>query len=126
MKKLLLFMMLLLAVTTSYSQETFVRKYTSLISTINNISEKEKPANLTVVFNYNGKNNVKFYYGSGNTAEYYQVSNVIEGKNNDGYSYQIINLVNKLDGNKITLQLFDKQGVIRLIFSPGNTIEFYE
>lgn len=35
-------------------------------------------------------------------------------------------MVDKKDGYQITLQLFDKIGVLRLIFSAGNTIEFYE
>lgn len=126
MKKLLLGMMLLLAIATSYSQDTFVRKYTSMISTKNDVSEKQVSANLTVVFNPSGENGVRFHYGNGNVTEYYQTSNLETGKTVSGEEYQLIEIVDKKDGYQITLQLFDKIGVLRLIFSAGNTIEFYE
>ena len=126
MKKLLLGLMLLLAVATSYSQETFVRKYTSMIATKNNVQEEEKKANLTVVFNPNGEKGVKFYYGNGKTTEYYQVSDLEIAKTSNGDDYQLIEIIDKEEGFQLTLQLFDKIGALRLIFSRGNTIEFYE
>lgn len=126
MKKLLLLAMLLLAVATSYSQDTFVRKYTSMMVTRNDVEEPVKAADLTVVFNPNGNRGIKLYYGSGETAEYLQVSDLTEGTTTGGYKYQLIELLDKKDGYEISLQLFDDDGVLRLLFSKGNTIEFYQ
>jgi hypothetical protein len=69
---------------------------------------------------------IKFYYANGEITEYYQVSDLTEGKTKSGEEYQLIEIVDKEEGVKIILQLFDKIGVLRLIFSAGNTIEFYE
>lgn len=126
MKKFLTILLLLLVVAVSYSQDTFVRKYTTMISTRENVAEEEVKANLTVVFNPNKEKGVKFYYGSGKTSEYYQVSDLEKGKTEGGYEYQLVEIIDKEEGNQITLQLFDTIGVLRLIFSKGNTIEFYE
>jgi hypothetical protein len=125
MKKLLLGALLLLSMS-MFSQEPFVRKYTSIIVTKDDVSEEEKEAELTAVFNPNGQRGVKFYYGSGEVTEYYQVSDLKEGVTSGGYKYQIIDILEKKEGVHITLQLFDDDGVLRLIFSAGNTIEFYE
>ena len=126
MKKIILWIILLLAVAISYSQETFVRKYKYMIVTENDVSGVNKKADLTVVFNPNQQKGIKFHYGSGKTTEYYQVSDLTEGKTESGEEYQLIEIVDKKEGHQITLQLFDKIGALRLIFSAGNTIEFYE
>ena len=126
MKKLLLWMMLLSVVSTSYSQETFVRKYKYMIITKNNISELSKDVNLIVVFNNNNEKEIKFHFESGEITEYYQVSDLTEGKTESGEEYQLIEIVSKEKGNQIMLQLFDRVGALRLVFSKGNTIEFYQ
>lgn len=125
MKKLLLLAMLLFG-TMTFAQETFVRKYTSMMVTRDDVEEAMKAADLTVVFNPNGNRGIKLYYGSGETAEYLQVSDLTEGTTTGGYKYQLIELLDKKDGYEISLQLFDDDGVLRLLFSKGNTIEFYQ
>lgn len=125
MKKLLLWMMLVLAISASYSQETFVRNYTYLILTNNDVSEEKKPAQLTVVFNPNNKKEVKFIYASGKVVEFYQTSSMKEGTTTGGYKYQLIDIVNKTNGVQITLQLFDDDDTMRLVFSSGDSIEFF-
>ena len=125
MKKLLLLAMLLFG-TMTFAQDTFVRKYTSMMATRNNVEEPVKAADLTVVFNPNGNKGIKFYYGSGETTEYLQVSDLTEGTTTGGYKYQLIKIINQEKGYELTLQLFDNDGVLRLFFSEGNTIEFYE
>jgi hypothetical protein len=125
MKKIIIFSLLLLSITT-FSQETFVRNYKYMIVTENDVSGINKKAELTVVFNPNKQKGIKFYYANGKIAEYYQVSDLTEGKTEAGQEYQLIEIVDKEEGLKIILQLFDKIGVLRLIFSAGNTIEFYE
>lgn len=126
MKKLLLLVMLVLGISTSYSQETFVRKYKYMIVTKNNVSGINKKADVTVVFNPNQQRGIKFHYISGKTTEYYQVSDLTEGKTESGEEYQSIKVIDNEEGYQITIQLFDKIGALRLIFSEGNTIEFYE
>ena len=125
MKKLLLLSMLLFG-TITFAQETFVRKYTSMMATRNDVEEPVKSASLTVVFNPNKSKGVKFYYESGETTEYLQVSDLTEGTTTGGYKYQLIKILNKEQGYEVTLQLFDDDGVLRLFFSEGNTIEFYQ
>jgi hypothetical protein len=125
MKKLLLLAMLLFG-TMTFAQETFVRKYTSMMVTIDDVEEAMKDADLTVVFNPNGNKGIKFYYGSGETTEYLQVSDLTEGTTTGGYKYQLIKIINKEKGYELILQLFDNDGVLRLLFSEGNTIEFYQ
>jgi hypothetical protein len=125
MKKLL-FIALFIVSFTSFAQETFVRKYTSMMVTRDDVEEAMKDADLTVVFNPNGNRGIKLYYGSGETTEYLQVSDLTEGTTTGGYKYQLIKLLDKKDGYEISLQLFDNDGVLRLLFSEGNTIEFYQ
>lgn len=125
MKKLL-FIALFIVSFTSFAQDTFVRKYTSMMATRDDVEEEVKAADLTVVFNPNGNKGIKFYYGSGETTEYLQVSDLTEGTTTGGYKYQLIKIINKEKGYELTLQLFDDDGVLRLLFSKGNTIEFYE
>lgn len=126
MKKIILWIILLLAVAISYSQETFVRKYKYMIVTTDGVSSLNREADLTVVFNPNQEKEIKFYYGNGETTEYYQVSELVEGKTTSGEEYQMIKVINKKDGYQMRLQLFDKIGALRLIFSANSTIEFYE
>ena len=125
MKKLL-FIALFIVSFTSFAQETFVRKYTSMMVTRDDVEEAMKDADLTVVFNPNGNRGIKLYYGSGETTEYLQVSDLTEGTTTGGYKYQLIKLLDKKDGYEISLQLFDNDGVLILLFSEGNTIEFYQ
>jgi hypothetical protein len=125
MKKLLLIALLFVSFTTC-AQETFVRKYTSMMVTRNDVEEPVKAADLTVVFNPNEKKGIKFYYESGETTEYLQVSDLTEGTTTGGYKYQLIKILDKTKGYEILLQLFDNDGVLRLVFSEGNTIEFYQ
>lgn len=124
MKKLLLLAMLFFG-TITFAQETFVRNYTYLILTNNDVSEEKKPAQLTVVFNPNNKKEVKFIYASGKVVEFYQTSSMKEGTTTGGYKYQLIDIVNKTNGVQITLQLFDDDDTMRLVFSSGDSIEFF-
>jgi hypothetical protein len=125
-KKILLWMMLLLTVSILYSQETFVRKYNYMIVTKDGVSGLSREADLTVIFNYNQEKQIKFHYATGETQEYYQVSQLIEGKTKSGEQYQLIKIIDKKDGYQFILQLFDKIGAMRLIFSENNSVEFYE
>jgi hypothetical protein len=125
MKKLLLIALLIVSFTTC-AQETFVRKYTKLLSTKNNVEEPEKEINLTVIFNPKGEKEIKFYYpNSGESKTFYQVSKLEKGKTEGGYEYQLIEVIDEEDGYKLTLQLFDKDDVLRLIIAEGYKVEYY-
>ncbi|MFY7988487.1 MAG: hypothetical protein ACOVNP_06355 [Flavobacterium sp.] len=124
MKKIL-FVAILLLCSATYAQDTFVRKYTKLVSTKNNVEEPEKEINITVVFNPKGEKEIKFYYtDTGKTKTFYQVSGLETGKTEGGYEYQLIEVIDGEDGYKLILQLFDNDDVLRLIISEGYIIEF--
>ncbi|TXG83057.1 MAG: hypothetical protein E6R13_04270 [Spirochaetes bacterium] len=123
MKKLL-FMFLLIVSCTSSAQDTFVRHYTSFIVEKANVKQPEKKITLTVVFNPNNENKIVFRYGDGRSRTFYQVTDVETGKTTGGYEYQLIRVIDSEDASEATLQLFDKDGVLRIIVSNGDSIEF--
>jgi hypothetical protein len=123
MKKILLISMLLLG-TMTFAQETFVRKYVSMILTENFIASESQEADLTVVFNPNEQRKIVFYFGNGERRVYYQLEGVTEGKTNAGEQYQFIKCLDE-KGVTIFLQLFDELGCLRVIISEGYKIEFY-
>lgn len=125
MKKLL-FIALLLVSFTSFAQDTFVRSYTSFISTNKSIEEEEKTTSLVVVFNADKQKKILLKFSSENTMVLYQVGSVETGKTEGGYKYQGVNVIDNDTGKELYLQLFDENGVLRLIFDSENKIEFYK
>jgi hypothetical protein len=123
MKKILLLLMLLLG-TMTFAQETFVRKYVSMIVTSDFVTSESQDADVTVVFNPNGKKKIVFYFSNGNTRTYYQLEGVTEGKTNAGEEYQFIKCLDE-QGVTTFIQLFDELGCLRVIISEGYKIEFY-
>jgi hypothetical protein len=123
MKKILLLLMLLLG-TMTFAQETFVRKYVSMIVTDNFITSESQPTDVTVVFNPSGQKKVFFYFSNGNRRVYYQLEGVTEGKTNAGEEYQFIKCLDEA-GVTTFIQLFDELGCLRVIISEGYKIEFY-
>ena len=123
MKKLLILLMLLCS-TITFAQETFVRKYVSMIVTDNFIASESQAADVTVVFNPNGQKKVFFYFSNGNRRVYYQLEGVTEGKTNAGEEYQLIKCLDE-SGITTLIQLFDELGCLRVIISEGYKIEFY-
>ena len=81
---------------------------------------------LDVIFNPKGEKEIKFYYpNSGESKTFYQVSKLEKGKTEGGYEYQLIEVIDGEDGYKLTLQLFDKDDVLRLIIAEGYKVEYY-
>jgi len=123
MKKIVLLLMLL-CTTITFAQETFVRKYISMIVTNNFVKQNNEPADVTVVFNPEGLRKIVFYFGKGTTQTYYQIGGVTEGETNSGDKYQVIECLDER-GNSTFLQLFDEVGCLRVIIKEGYKVEFY-
>ena len=115
---------MLLCNTIIFSQETFVRKYISMIVTDNFIASESQPADVTVVFNSNGQRKIVFYFANGQRRVYYQLEGVTEGKTNAGEEYQFIKCLDE-SGLTTFIQLFDELGCLRVIIAEGYKIEFY-
>lgn len=122
MKKLLLFTFLLFSLV-STAQDAFVRKYTKMYS---NKPEKKSECNVNVVFNSEQTDaDIIMYFLGGKTFKFYRTQNKIEkGIDKNGESYQLIFCINE-EGLKLGLQLYDDDSTLRIIFSDGSIIEFY-
>jgi len=123
MRKLLLLAGMLLSIT-MFSQETFVKKYTSMISKKNDVLEPWEKIDLTVVFNADNKRNIIFYYLSGKQITFYQILGSKEGKTENGEGYQLIDCIDE-DGQSVALQLFDDDTCLRILIAKGYSIEFH-
>lgn len=115
---------MLLCSTITFAQETFVRKYVSMIITDNFITSESQEADVTVVFNPNGQRKIVFYFANGERRVYYQLEGVTEGKTNAGEEYQFIKCLDE-SGLTTLIQLFDELGCLRVIIAEGYKIEFY-
>lgn len=121
MKKNYILLFLFFCITTVNAQDTFVVKYTSLITKIDNKLGEWEKVDLTVVFNEKNTNNVVLYYPN-KTITLYKIGGVETSKTNIGDEYQIIDCVDE-EGNKLSLQLFSD--AMRLLVK-GGFIEFHE
>lgn len=121
MKKLLL---ALLFSASMFSQETFVKNYTSYVSQSKGVMQPWVALNLTVVFNANKTSDIIFYYSDGRKKILKQIGDVREDKTKGDDKYQIINVINE-DGKEMSLQLFDSGTAMRLLIDDGYYIEFH-
>lgn len=119
-------MMLLLVIATSYSQDTFVKKYTSMISTKNYKESKNEEINLTVVFNSDKKKGVKFYFEDGKIKSFTQIGKIEKGFTENGTRYQLMLAIDNENGYEVGIQLFDDVNALRILISDGYNIEYYE
>lgn len=123
MKKIFLGLLLLLS-TSMFSQETFVKKYTSMISKKDGILQPWEKTDVTVVFNPRGVKDIVIYYSSGNTLTLHQIGGAKAGKTNSGEGYQIVECIDQ-DGEKLAIQLFDDDTCFRILIAEGYMIEFH-
>jgi hypothetical protein len=124
MKKLLLGALLLLSITT-FSQETFVKKYTSMVSRKNDVLQPWEKTDVTVVFNPRGVRDIVIYYRNGNKLVLHQISGTTTGTTDAGEDYQMVECINE-DGERVTVQLFDDDTCMRIIIAEGFTVEFHK
>jgi hypothetical protein len=125
MKKLILSLLFLTFSITSFSQ-TFVKKYTSVITKTNGVLSEWKDTSLTVVFNEKDTGDIVFYYSDGTSKRFHKISGVTEDKTNSGEGYQIIECLDDKDGYKVAIQLFDDDTTLRIIISGGSFVEFHK
>ena len=125
MKKLLLGALLLLSSYTCIAQETFVKKYTSLIAVNNNVKGEWQSADITVVFNADGVRDIVFYYPNGNTRTFHQIVSMTKNTTTNGDAYQIVECLDE-SGNRVAIQLFEDDTCLRVIVAKGYYIEFHK
>ena len=120
MKKLLLLLVLFISLT-SFAQDSFIRKYTWYTKKIDTTQVK---CSVTVVYNYNGTNDVVLYTGT-KTIHLVRMSEITKGETTTGEKFQQIDCVDQEDGQPVSLQLFDKDGAVRFIIG-NDYIEYHE
>jgi hypothetical protein len=124
MKKLLLGALLLLSMSV-FAQDTFVKKYNSLIVKEDDVAKPLERTDVTVVFNPDGIRDIVIYYSSTRKKiVLHQISSATEGKTEDGDGYQIVECIND-KGVRLAAQLFDDNTCFRILFSKGNLVEFH-
>jgi hypothetical protein len=126
MKKIILGIALFLSIQISLAQETFVKKYTSVISEKAGVLSDWQEISLTVVFNEKGTGDIVFYYTGNKSKRFHQISSASEEKTNSGQGYQIIVCVDNEDGNKVAIQLFDDDTALRVLIDKGYFVEFHK
>ena len=123
MRKLLVGALLLLSIT-MFSQESFVKKYTSLISVNNDVKGEWQRTDITVVFNPKGVTDIVFYYPNGSVRTFHQITSPEKNKTTNGDSYQIVECLDE-SGERVAIQLFDDNTCLRVIVAKGYFIEFH-
>ena len=124
MKKLILSVLFMMLSVASFSQ-TFVKKYTSVISEKAGVLGKWETTSMTVVFNESVTKDIVFYYSDGSQKRFHQVGDVEEDKTVSGNPYQIITCIDNNDGSQIAIQLFDDDTTLRVIIGKGYYVEFH-
>ena len=122
MKKLLLVALLLLSIL-SYSQETFVNKYTVFMTKIDGVESEVKPAEIVFVFN-EGKTTDIVIHGTKDTIRLYRTKEIVDGKSNEGNEYQLLECIESETGDRYVVQLF-KDTVRLFINDSPDYIEHY-
>ena len=126
MKKLLLGALLSLSLSISAQEEkgVFTEKYTKFIITTNDVVGELKYANVTVVYNENGTNDIGIYLPDSKML-LYSSGKIETGKTTSGSSYQLVKCIVKDTGKPVGLQLFET--VLRLFTNETYTdsIEFF-
>jgi hypothetical protein len=125
MKKLLLGALLLLSSFVCFAQDTFVKKYTSLISVSNDVKGEWQTTDITVVFNANGVRDIVFYYPNGNIRTFHQIVGMTKDVTTNGDAYQIVECLDE-SGDRVAIQLFEDDTCLRVIIAKGYYVEFHK
>ena len=125
MKKLLLGALLLLSSFVCFAQDTFVKKYTSMIAISNNVKGEWQSADITVVFNADDVRDIVFYYPNGNTRTFHQIVGMTKDVTTNGDAYQIVECLDE-SGDRVAIQLFEDDTCLRVIVAKGYYVEFHK
>ena len=120
MKKLLLTLLLFFTTIILFAQETFVYKYTSYVTNINDVVSEMKPTEITFVFNEGTTTDI-VVYGFEEEKRFYRTGEVSKGKTTGGFEYQWVDCVQAKTGYKASIQLFDN--AVR-IFMKADYVEY--
>lgn len=120
MKKVLFTLIFTATSFVAIAQDTFVYKYTSYITNINDVQSEMKPTDITFVFN-DGKTTDIVVYGQGEEKRFFRTGDISKGKTTGGYEYQWVDCVQEKTGYKASIQLFDD--AVR-IFMKGDYVEY--
>jgi hypothetical protein len=120
MKKFLFVLLLSATTFVAVAQETFVHKYNSCVTNIDDVFSETKPIEVTIVFNEGTTTDIVIY-GLEKDKRFYRTGDVIKGKTNDGSEYQLVDCIQVETGYKVSIQLFDT--AVR-IFIDGDYVEY--
>lgn len=120
MKKLLLSLLLFFITIVVLGQETFVYKYTSYVTNINDVVSEMKPTEVTFVFNEGTTTDI-VVYGLDEEKRFYRTGGITKGKTTGGYEYQWVDCIQSKTGYKASIQLF--ADAVR-IFMKGDYVEY--
>jgi hypothetical protein len=126
MKKLLVVLLLVLAVSTGYSQTQFKRSYSEAVITQNDNITRKDGQNI-VFFNYGNQPVIKIYLADGTVRYYEQISDREENSTDGGMAFGGAMYQEKGKDLKIYVQLFeDRKYGFRVVFNNGDMIQFLE
>lgn len=120
MKKLLLTLLLFFTTIILFAQKTFVYKYTSYVTNINDVVSEMKPTQVTFVFNEGTSTDI-VVYGLDEEKRFYRTGGITEGKTTGGFKYQWVDCIQSNTGYKASIQLFED--AVR-IFMKGDYVEY--
>ena len=120
MKKVLFTLLFTATTFVANAQETFVYKYTSYVTNINDVVSEMKPTEITFVFNEGTTTDI-VVYGFEEEKRFYRTGEVSKGKTTGGFEYQWVDCVQEKTGYKASIQLFDD--AVR-IFMKGDYVEY--
>lgn len=130
MKKIILVWVLILSITTAFSQQEvpqqFRRVYTEVAFTIKGeVTQKE--AENVMLFNYCNNSEIKIYMSDGNVKYFIQITDREEGSTDGGMTYSSAIYQEKYKTLKMCVQLFkDREYGCRFIFKNGDMVQFIE
>ena len=120
MKKILFALLFTATTFVANAQETFVYKYTSYVTNINDVVSEMKPTEITFVFNEGTTTDI-VVYGLEEEKRFYRTGEVSKGKTTGGFEYQWVDCVQAKTGYKASIQLFDN--AVR-IFMKADYVEY--
>ena len=120
MKKILFTLCFALTSLLSNAQGTFVEKYTSYVTNVNDVISEPKTASVTIIFNEGDTTDI-VVYATDKPMRFYRTGKITNDKTNGGYSYQLVTCIDSESGKEVHIQLFDDAC---RIFMGGDYIEY--